>query len=104
SMHQGSQTMVRNREIFRHSGTERTSRRFNGTVDQLRSLSDVLKTSDDQLSQGQSAAARVWPTGFDPLDTYLNGGLRSGELTLLGGPQGLGKTTWVLQLIRNVVA
>lgn len=74
------------------------------TVDQLRALSDVLVSSDEHLTAGESAAARVWATGFDPLDTYLTGGLRSGELTLLGGPQGLGKTTWALQLIRNVVA
>ena len=75
-----------------------------GGVEQLRALNEVLSTSDTHLSVGQSAAAESGPTGFDPLDTYLNGGLRSGELTLLGGPQGLGKTTWVLQLIRNVVA
>jgi len=37
------------------------------------------------------------------LDTYLSGGLRAGELTLLGGPQGLGKTTMALQILRNVV-
>jgi replicative DNA helicase len=73
-------------------------------VEQLRALNEVLSSSDEHLVAGESAAARVWATGFDPLDTYLNGGLRSGELTLLGGPQGLGKTTWALQLIRNVVA
>ena len=68
------------------------------------SLDDVLRDADALLSRGQRAAARVWPTGFPPLDTYLSGGLRSGELTLLGGPQGLGKTTLALQLLRNVVA
>jgi replicative DNA helicase len=36
------------------------------------------------------------------LDEYLGGGLRAGELTLLGGPQGLGKTTLALQMLRNV--
>jgi len=44
----------------------------------------------------------VWATGFPVLDEYLGGGLRAGELTLLGGPQGLGKTTLALQLLRNV--
>jgi replicative DNA helicase len=73
-------------------------------MEQLQSLSDVLAQADHSLAQGVPAAARVWPTGFEPLDTYLNGGLRSGELTLLGGPQGLGKTTLALQMIRNVVA
>ncbi len=71
--------------------------------DQLFSLSDVLDATDRRLDAGLTAAARVTPTGFHPLDTYLGGGLRAGELTLLGGPQGLGKTTMALQLLRNVV-
>ena len=69
----------------------------------LQSLSDVLRGADAALLAGKPAAAQVWPTGFEPLDTYLAGGLRSGELTLLGGPQGLGKTTLALQMLRNVV-
>jgi replicative DNA helicase len=73
-------------------------------VEGLNSISEVLQQADLQLDVGESAAARVWSTGFSPLDTYLNGGLRSGELTLLGGPQGLGKTTLALQVLRNVVA
>jgi replicative DNA helicase len=73
-------------------------------VEGLNSISSVLQQADRQLDLGQSAAARVWPTGFSPLDTYLNGGLRSGELTLLGGPQGLGKTTLALQVLRNAVS
>jgi replicative DNA helicase len=72
-------------------------------ADQLFSLSDVLAATDRRLDAGLTAAARVTPTGFHPLDTYLGGGLRAGELTLLGGPQGLGKTTMALQMLRNVV-
>ena len=71
--------------------------------DQVFSLSDVLAATDRRLDAGLTAAARVTPTGFHPLDTYLAGGLRAGELTLLGGPQGLGKTTMALQILRNVV-
>jgi replicative DNA helicase len=66
-------------------------------------LSDVLAATDARLRQGESAAARPWATGFDPLDSYLAGGLRPGELTLLGGPQGLGKTTFALQVARQVL-
>jgi replicative DNA helicase len=68
------------------------------------SLRQVLDGADTALRQGRSAAAAVTPTGFEPLDTYLSGGLRSGELTLLGGPQGLGKTALVLQMLRNIAA
>ncbi len=56
------------------------------------------------MRAGGRVGASIWPTGFDPLDGHLGGGLRGGELTLLGGPQGLGKTTMALQLVRNTVA
>jgi replicative DNA helicase len=68
------------------------------------SLRAVLDRTDDAVRRGESAGATVYPTGFVPLDGYLGGGLRSGELTLLGGPQGLGKTTMALQIARNVAA
>jgi replicative DNA helicase len=71
---------------------------------QVQALSEVLHEADRKLATGSSAAARVTPIGFQPLDSYLGGGLRAGELVLLGGPQGLGKTTMALQMIRNVVA
>ncbi len=67
----------------------------------LEPLSAVLEQADRRVQEGAYPASRIWPTGFDPLDQTLSGGLRSGELVLLGGPQGLGKTTWVLQVARN---
>lgn len=71
-------------------------------TDALVSLESVLATADGALKQNQSSAGRVMPTGFELLDTYLSGGFRSGELVLLGGPQGLGKTTFALQVLRNM--
>ncbi len=68
----------------------------------LLSLTDVLDQANSRLRAGSHAAARVWPTGFGILDRNLAGGLRSGELILLSGPQGLGKTTWALQAARNI--
>jgi replicative DNA helicase len=68
----------------------------------LETLTGVLEQADYRVRAGSHAQARVWPTGFDILDTHLSGGFRSGELVLLGGPQGLGKTTWALQVGRNV--
>jgi replicative DNA helicase len=67
----------------------------------LEALSGVLDAADHRVRAGSHPLSRVWPTGFDLLDQTLAGGLRSGELVLLGGPQGLGKTTWVLQVARN---
>jgi replicative DNA helicase len=70
----------------------------------LKSLTDVLADTDQKLKHGHAAGARVWPTGFDALDVALSGGFRSGELVLLGGPQGLGKTAMAMQMLRNTVA
>ncbi len=68
----------------------------------LETLSGVLEQADYRVRAEAHGTQRLWPTGFDLLDMHLNGGFRSGELVLLGGPQGLGKTTWVLQVARNV--
>ena len=73
-----------------------------GVSDELRSLSQVMRDADTLLAAGRRATAWAWPTGFPLLDTYLGGGIRAGELCLLGGPQGLGKTTFALQIARNV--
>jgi replicative DNA helicase len=73
-------------------------------VSGARSLLDAFERADELLQSGLSATAATWPTGFVPLDECLGGGLRAGELTLLGGAPGLGKTTFALQVARNVAA
>lgn len=72
-------------------------------MDPLVPLDSVISEANKSLAAGRRAGARVWPTGFAILDEKIGGGLRSGELTLLGGPQGLGKTTLALQMLRNVL-
>lgn len=72
-------------------------------ADQLASLADVLARTEARLRDGQDVTPPVWATGFTPLDGQLGGGLRAGELTLLGGPQGLGKTTWAVQAAWHIV-
>jgi replicative DNA helicase len=66
----------------------------------LHSVADVMANTNDRLISGQSRVT-IWPTGYEALDEALGGGLRGGSLTLLAGPQGLGKTTFALQLARN---
>ena len=69
----------------------------------LSSMADLLARTDDAIQRGVRPGAAVVPSGFSVLDVALDGGFRSGELVLLGGPQGLGKTTMVMQMVRNVV-
>jgi replicative DNA helicase len=68
------------------------------------SLRGVLEQLDGDVRAGRSNGLRGIPTGFSPLDSYLHGGLRTGELFLLGGAQGIGKSTWALQAARHVAA
>ena len=68
------------------------------------SLRGVLEQLDGDVRAGRANGLRGIPTGFSPLDSYLHGGLRVGELFLLGGAQGVGKSTWALQLARYVAA
>ena len=68
------------------------------------SLRGVLEQLDGDVRAGRANGLRGIPTGFSPLDSYLHSGLRVGELFLLGGAQGVGKSTWALQLARHVAA
>jgi replicative DNA helicase len=65
-------------------------------------VAEVLSHLDDQLRAGDDAELRSVPTGFGILDDILGGGLRAGELLLLGGPPGVGKTITALQWAREV--
>ena len=73
-------------------------------TDRLKTLQTVLEETNGRLQADDAAGARVWPSGFGSLDTALTGGFRSGELVLLGARPGLGKTTFALQVARNLVA
>jgi replicative DNA helicase len=74
-----------------------------GSDGRLSSMADLLTRTDEAIRRGVRPGAAVIASGFSVLDDALEGGFRSGELVLLGGPQGLGKTTMVMQMVRNVV-
>jgi replicative DNA helicase len=65
-------------------------------------VTEVLSELDSQLRAGEDSELRSVPTGFGILDDILGGGLRTGELLLLGGPPGVGKTIAALQWAREV--
>ena len=70
---------------------------------QPRSASEVLQTLAAKVSSGNVEQYQPVPLGFTPLDKAIGGGLRAGELLLIGGAQGTGKTTMALQMARNIV-
>lgn len=68
-----------------------------------RTLAQVLNEANDQIISGDLSSYIPIPTGFDPLDSAIGGGLQRGELVLLGGAQGIGKTITALQMARNII-
>ncbi|MBE2270012.1 MAG: AAA family ATPase [Anaerolinea sp.] len=67
-----------------------------------RTLTQVLNEADERVTRGDLVDYVPLPTGFDPLDGFIGGGLRKTELVLLGGAQGIGKTIATLQIARNI--
>ncbi len=67
-----------------------------------RTLAQVLNDTNEQVVRGDLTDFVPLPTGFDPLDGLIGGGLRKTELFLLGGAQGIGKTIATLQIARNI--
>ncbi len=63
-----------------------------------------LKSSADALSDADKRTddpAAVTPTGIGELDRLLRGGMRSGQLIVIGGRPGLGKSALMAQIILN---
>lgn len=69
-----------------------------------RTLLEVSVEFDTHIKTGKLSGYKPIPTGFEPLDTYLGGGLVPESLILVGGPPGVGKTVFVLQTARNIAA
>jgi len=69
-----------------------------------RSALDVLTSLNERVAQGNIDDLVPIATGFVPMDKTIGGGLRPGELMLIGGAQGQGKTTMALQMARNMAA
>ncbi len=69
-----------------------------------RTLAQVMQEANEKVSRGDLVDYVPMPTGFDPLDGFIGGGLRKTELVLLGGAQGIGKTIATLQIARNIAS
>ncbi|MEA3338238.1 MAG: DnaB-like helicase C-terminal domain-containing protein [Chloroflexota bacterium] len=66
-------------------------------------LAEVMTRVEEEAARGETSRYISLPTGFDPLDDILNGGMRRGELLIIGGAFGVGKTIFGLQMARNIV-
>ena len=69
-----------------------------------RTLAQVMNEANEEVIQGNLSDFIPIPTGFDPLDGLIGGGLRKTELVLIGGAQGIGKTIAGLQMARNIAS
>jgi len=69
-----------------------------------RSALEVLTSLNERIASGKIDEFQPIATGFVPLDKTIGGGMRPGELLLIGGAQGSGKTTMALQMARNMAA
>lgn len=67
-----------------------------------RSVASLLTALDEHRVVGAPQKSRAIPTGMDPLDQVLDGGLRLHDLILVGGVPGIGKTIATLQWARHV--
>jgi replicative DNA helicase len=56
----------------------------------------------EKEKEGETNEDLHLPTGFKKLDEVLNGGLRKGNLTVLGARPAVGKTSWGQQVILNI--
>jgi replicative DNA helicase len=73
-----------------------------GTRTAPRTVAKVLGDLDQAIKMGQARELLPIATGFEPLDSTLSGGLHPGELMLVGGAPGSGKTVCTLQWARNI--
>lgn len=67
------------------------------------SLAKIMEDVEQQEALGTVGRVKALPTGLKPLDEVLNGGIRPGDLAILAGGFGVGKTIMALQIARNMV-
>ena len=67
-----------------------------------RSATAVLLDAEARGRHRLPTRLTPFPTGFEPLDAVLGGGVRAQDLVLVGGRPGIGKTIAMLQWARRV--
>ncbi len=67
-------------------------------------LEEVALRLEERLAAGREDVFKPIPTGFVGYDRLMGGGLHSGDLHIIGGPQGIGKTALALQMAGQIAA
>ena len=65
-------------------------------------LFSIQNEMDETVESIQDDESKLIKTGFDGLDVFA-GGLTRGEITIIGGRPGHGKTTFMINLLANMV-
>lgn len=67
---------------------------------------ELARSINNIMNSGLAAASphHIIATGYEPLDAALDGGLHTGDLILVGGLPGIGKTVATLQWARNIAS
>jgi replicative DNA helicase len=77
-------------------------------LDELRTRqqAELLSQADaiQRANQERANPAAIHPTGLKPLDALLGGGLRAGQLIVVGGRPGAGKSVLMLQMLLGSVS
>jgi replicative DNA helicase len=71
---------------------------------QAESLGTVIGRLDRRVQSGSIQEFLAIQTGFTELDLAIGGGFHQGQLILLSGPTGIGKTSFAMQIARNMVS
>jgi replicative DNA helicase len=69
---------------------------------QILTVAETLRDLDEHMRADVEVDTRTLATGFPLLDGVLSGGVHAGELLLVGGAPGVGKTIFALQMARHI--
>lgn len=73
--------------------------------DELMPMLDVMRAEIDVIQrEWDGDAGTRWSTGLGGLDVHLNGGLKGGQLVVIGGRPGSGKSSLALQMADAVAS
>lgn len=68
----------------------------------IMSVGSVMRSMDERVKLGDIGEFSPISTGFHEIDLAIGGGFRLGQLALISGVAGVGKTSLAMQMARNI--